>query len=47
MAIDENGGSELQVYRRTLTKKGMDISFLRMRDETVVVIMEGKLVRTK
>lgn len=47
MAIGDNGGSELQVYRRTLTEKGMDISFLRMRDETVVVRMQGKLVRTK
>ena len=47
MAIGDNGGSELQVYRRTLTEKGMNISFLRMRDETVVVQMEGELVRTK
>ena len=47
MAIGDDGGSELQVYRRTLTEKGMDISFLRMRDETVVVRMEGTLVRTK
>ncbi len=35
MAISNNGGSELQVYRRTLTKKGMDISCLRMRDKTI------------
>ena len=47
MAIGDNGGSELHVYRRTLTEKGMDISFLRMRDEIVEVQMEGKLVRTK
>lgn len=47
MAINDNGGSELQVYRRTLTEKGMDISFLRMRDEAIVVKMEGNLVRTK
>lgn len=47
MAISENGGSELQVYRRTLTDKGMDVSFLRLHDEAVVVKMEGKLVRTK
>lgn len=47
MAIDDNGSAELQVYRRTLTKKGMDITFLRMRDETVVVRMKGTLVRTK
>ena len=47
MAISDDGGSELQVYRRTLTEKGMDISFLRMRDEAIEVQMEGKLVRTK
>ncbi|NNE84878.1 MAG: hypothetical protein HKN28_13010 [Alphaproteobacteria bacterium] len=47
MAIADNGGSELQVYRRTLTDKGMDISFLRMQDETVELRMEGTLVRTQ
>jgi hypothetical protein len=47
MAIANNGGSELQVYRRTLTEKGMDISFLRMHDETVELKMEGTLVRTQ
>jgi hypothetical protein len=47
MAIGDKGGSELHVYRRTLTEKGMDISFLRLRDEIVEVQMEGKLVRTK
>lgn len=45
MAISANGGAELQVYRRTLTKNGMNISFLRMQDENVVVKMDGKLVR--
>ena len=47
MAISEHGGSELQVYRRTLTDKGMDVSFLRMQDETIELEMQGKLVRTK
>jgi hypothetical protein len=47
MAITDTGGSELQVYRRTLTDKGMDVSFLRMRDEAVELQMEGTLVRTK
>ena len=47
MAISETGGSELQVYRRRLTEKGMDVSFLRMRDEVVGLEMEGELVRTK
>lgn len=47
MAINDEGDSELQVYRRTLTEKGMDISFLRMQDETVKLRMSGNLVRTK
>jgi len=47
MAIGEKGNSELQVYRRTLTEKGMDVSFLRLRDEVVEVKMDGKLVRAK
>ena len=47
MAISETGGSELQVYRRKLTEKGMDVSFLRMHDEIVELEMKGKLVRTK
>lgn len=47
MAISDNGGSELQVYRRTLTEKGMNISFLRMQDENIELKMEGTLVRTK
>lgn len=47
MAISDSGGSELQVYRRTLTEKGMDISFLRMEDETIELRMSGTLVRTK
>jgi len=47
MAIGDKGDSELQVYRRTLTEKGMDVSFLRMQDEIVELRMEGTLVRTK
>lgn len=47
MAIGETGGSELQVYRRTLTEKGMDVSFLRMKNENVLIEMNGELVRTK
>ena len=47
MAITGTGGSELQVYRRTLTDKGMNVSFLRMHNENVELKMEGTLVRTK
>jgi len=37
----------LQVYRRSLTEKGMDIRFMRLQDEDVKVRMSGKLVRTQ
>ncbi|CAN0558135.1 unnamed protein product [Laminaria digitata] len=47
LAISETGGSELQVYRRSLTEKGMDIRFMRLQDEDVKVRMSGKLVRTQ
>lgn len=47
LAIGETGTSELQVYRRTLTEKGMDISFIRLQDEEVKVRMQGTLVRTE
>jgi hypothetical protein len=47
LAINAQGGSELQVYRRSLTDKGMSISFMRLQDEDVKVRMSGDLVRTK
>ena len=47
LEIGEDGGSELQVYRRTLTAKGMDITFIRGQDEAIKVRLIGKLVRTK
>ncbi|MDA0786289.1 MAG: hypothetical protein O3B37_08350 [Proteobacteria bacterium] len=47
LAINEQGGSELQVYRRSLTDKGMSISFMRLQDEDVKVRMSGDLVRTQ
>lgn len=47
LAINQDGGSELQVYRRSLTEKGMDITFMRLQDEEVKVRMSGTLVRTQ
>ena len=47
LAISDTGGSELQVYRRSLTAKGMDITFMRLQDEQVKVRMSGTMVRTK
>ncbi len=47
LAINATGGSELQVYRRSFTDKGMSIRFLRLQDEEVKVRMSGELVRTR
>lgn len=47
LAIGETGTSELQVYRRTLTEKGMGIVFIRLQDDDVKVRMQGTLVRTQ
>ena len=47
LAISKGGGAELQVYRRALTEKGMDISYLRLHEEDVVLRMTGTLVRTQ
>lgn len=46
LAIEAAGSSELQVFRPSLTQTGMDISFVRLRDDEIVVRMKGELVRT-
>jgi len=38
---------ELQVYRRALTERGMNMFYLRLHDEDVVLRMKGTLVRTQ
>jgi hypothetical protein len=47
MGITDTGEAELQVYHRTLTEKGMKVSFLRMHDENVVVRLTGELVKAQ
>lgn len=47
IAIGAEGAPELHIYRRTLTEKGLDMSFLRMQNEKVLVRMTGTLVKTK
>ena len=47
IAIDDTGATELQIYRRDWTEEGLDMSFLRMLNEKVLVRMTGKLVKTK
>ncbi len=46
LGITAEGGSELQIYHRTLTESGIDADFLRMRDEKVMLRVTGKLTRT-
>ena len=47
LGITAEGGSELQIYHRTLTENGIEANFLRMKDEHVVLRVIGKLTRTK
>lgn len=46
LGITEDGRSEMQIYHRTLTENGMDVSFLRLEDENVELRVVGELVRT-
>ncbi len=43
--INPNGGTELQIYERTLTAEGLDVSFVRLADEDVKVRVDGSLIR--
>ncbi len=47
LGITATGGSELQIYHRTLSPSGIEADFLRMRDEQVVLRVTGKLTRTE
>ena len=47
IAIDDKGATELQIYRRKWTEKGLDMSFLRMLNEKMIVRMTGTLVKAK
>ena len=45
--INEDGGTELQIYERTLTEEGLDVSFVRLADEHVKVRVDGSLIRAE
>ena len=45
--IAEKGALEAQIYRRMLTKNGLDVIFLRLEDEQVMLRAGGKLTRTE
>ncbi len=46
MMITDQGGYEMQVYRRTLTDQGLALSFSRFRDGQKLKTIEGTLQRT-
>ena len=45
LGIVENGGVESQIFHRTLTDSGMDVTFVRMQDDEVLLRVTGELVR--
>ena len=47
MAIADDGTSEMQIYHRRLTDKGLKVDFMRLDDEDVELRVFGELVRTE
>ena len=47
LGIVENGGVESQIFHRTLTDTGMDVRFVRMQDDEVLLRVTGELVRAE
>ncbi len=46
LGITDKGRSEMQIFHRTLTENGMDVSFVRLEDENIELRVVGELVRT-
>jgi hypothetical protein len=45
LALTEDGGYEVQAYDRIRTEAGMEISFRRIVNDQVVLVVEGQAVR--
>ena len=45
LIIREDGGYELQIYKRSLTEYGMDLSYTRVRDGEVLRTVTAELIR--
>jgi len=45
LLVTDEGGYEVQIYHRTLTDDGMDLTFQRFRDGVLMKEIAGKLVR--
>jgi hypothetical protein len=47
LLVTDDGGYEVQVYDRTLTNDGMDLTFQRFRDGVLMKEIVGKLARVE
>ncbi|MDP6787575.1 MAG: hypothetical protein QGI13_10655 [Rhodospirillales bacterium] len=47
MMVTEDGGYEMQVYDRTLTATGLDLTFSRIRDGERFKLIKGTLTKVK
>ena len=47
LLISEDGGYELQIYKRTLTPSGMNLEYFRVKDNELLRTVTGELKRTK
>ena len=47
MLINDEGGYEMQVYERTLTANGMDLSYYRVRDGEILRTITAELKRIR
>ncbi len=47
LLITNEGGYEMQTYRRALTPEGMSLKFTRVRDDVVMRTVHGTLVKVK
>jgi len=45
LLVTEDGGYEMQTYKRTLTASGLDLQFSRVRNGKNLKLIEGKLMR--
>ncbi len=45
LLVPDDGGYEIQAYHRTLTDTGMDLEFIRTREDNVVRRISGTLQR--
>ncbi len=45
MMVTDDGGYEMQVYDRTLTKGGMDLKFSRVHDGKTLKQITGSLLK--